>query len=278
MPPRPPLRATLRRGERLLRPIRPDVGTRAKYRADIEGLIEQMHHAALREITRAYAAHPPATVLAMDATPVQLMKQIMRKLQKDWLARFNAAAPQLAEWFATETHKRSDAKLKKILRDGGISVRFRVSENVKTVMAASVGENVALIRSIPQQYFTSIEQKVMSSAVKGGDLQTLTADLQKTYGVTYNRAKFIARDQNNKLTSAINNAQALDAGAKEGIWYHSHGGHEPRKTHLKFDGHRFDLRKGAYLETTGGKMGWTFPGYEINCRCFFKLVIPGISE
>lgn len=276
MPMRPPQR--MRRGERLLRPIHPDVGIRARYRASIESLIEQMHRAALREITRAYAAHPPATVLAEDATPVQLMRQLMRKLQKDWLARFNAAAPQLADWFATSTHQRSQAKLKKILRDGGFAVPFRPGENVRTVMAASVGENVALIRSIPQQYFAQIEVKVMSSAMKGGDLATLTADLQKTYGVTYNRAKLIARDQNSKLTSAINNAQALDAGAKEAIWYHSHGGHEPRPTHLKFDGHRFDLRKGAYLETTGGKMGWTFPGYEINCRCFMKLIIPGVND
>ncbi|MEG3387194.1 hypothetical protein V5H41_25765, partial [Salmonella enterica] len=42
---------------------------------------------------------------------------------------------------------------------------------------------------------------------------------------------------------------------------------------LKANGKRFDLRKGMFLD---GK--WVLPGEEINCKCGWEAVIPGLEK
>ncbi|ELR7719768.1 phage head morphogenesis protein, partial [Salmonella enterica] len=44
-------------------------------------------------------------------------------------------------------------------------------------------------------------------------------------------------------------------------------------SHVKANGKRFDLRKGMFLD---GK--WVLPGEEINCKCGWEAVIPGLEK
>jgi uncharacterized protein with gpF-like domain len=277
MAPRPPVKSQLRRGEKLARPIHPNVGLRAAYCQRMLHLIDDMHLDVLQEVQRQYKANPPAT-MAMDIDPVGALKRLMSRLSRRWLKKFDEAAPKLADWFATSVQSRSDIVLRRILRDGGMTVRFQASKGVKQAMSGAVGENVSLIKSIPSEYFAKVEQSVMRSAMKGGDTGALTRELTGVGGITKRRAAFIARDQNSKMTSVLVKERQKELGITHAIWFHSHGGHEPRPTHLAFDGHRYEIAKGAYLETTGGKMGWTWPGFEINCRCTCKVIIPGIND
>lgn len=275
---RPPLRTTLRPGEKIMRPVRPNAGLRVEYRERMMRLIDQMHADVMHQIPRAYAASPPATVMAEDATPIQLLNRVVRDLSRKWLSRFNAMSVELAEWFAQAVQDRSDTAMRRILRDGGVTVRFQASKAVRDAMAAGVGENVSLIKTIHSQYFGQIEQLVMRSAMKGGDLHQLTRDLQRRYGVTANRAALIARDQNAKMTAIVVKERQREIGVKEAIWLHSHGGNEPRPSHLAFDGHRYEIEKGAWLEDVGGRFDWVWPGTAINCRCVSKSIIPGVND
>jgi uncharacterized protein with gpF-like domain len=63
-----------------------------------------------------------------------------------------------------------------------------------------------------------------------------------------------------------------ELGITKAIWVHSGGGKHPRPEHVAFSGKEYDVEKGAYLE---GK--WTWPGFEINCRCTSRSVIPGFT-
>ena len=271
--PRRPVKG--RRGEILLRPVHANAGIRAEYRRRLQDLIDQMSEDVTKAIREAYADNPPA--IAQDALPANIFVAAINRLRRTWLARFNAAAPRLAEWFATAVNDRATTTLRRILRDAGISVRFQVTRPVRDIMAASVGENVALIRTIPEQYLQRVQTQVLQSAMVGRDIGALTRELSTGYGITARRAAFIARDQNNKLTSAVNRARQEELGVKEAIWLHSGGGHEPRPTHVAFSGKRYDIAKGAYLETNGGQMGWTWPGFSINCRCTSRAVLPALT-
>ncbi len=55
---------------------------------------------------------------------------------------------------------------------------------------------------------------------------------------------------------------------------HSHAGKEPRPTHVKMDGKKYDVTKGMF--DTAEKR-FIFPGELINCRCISRSVIPGFS-
>ena len=99
---------------------------------------------------------------------------------------------------------------------------------MNNALQATITENVGLIRSIPERYFTEVEGLVMRSVARGRDLSYLTDELQKRYGITRRRAALIARDQNNKATSVMQAARQKSLGITQGIWRHSHAGKEPR--------------------------------------------------
>lgn len=210
--------------------------------------------------------------VAMDASPAVFMRDAMRKLARRWTQSFDSIAQKLSERFAGDTLKNADVSLYNALETAGFTVEFKMTAPMNNALQATISENVGLIRSIPEKYFTEVEGLVMRSVARGRDLSYLTDELERRYGITRRRAALIARDQNNKATSVMQAARQQSLGITEGIWRHSHAGKEPRPSHVKADGKRFDLSKGMCLE---GK--WVMPGEEINCRCTWSPVIPGIS-
>ena len=210
--------------------------------------------------------------VAMDASPAVFMRDAVRKLAKRWTKQFDGIAQRLAERFSEDTMKNSDVSLRNALDAAGLTVEFKMTAPMNNALQATIAENVGLIRSIPEKYFTEVEGMVMRSVARGRDLKTITDELQNRYGITRRRAALIARDQNNKATSVMQAARQQSLGITEGIWRHSHAGKEPRPSHVKVDGQKFDLSKGLYLD---GK--WTMPGEEINCRCTWSPVIPGMK-
>lgn len=210
--------------------------------------------------------------VAMDASPAVFMREAMRKLAKHWTKSFDDIAQKLADRFAGDAMKNSDVSLRNALDTAGFTVEFKMTAPMNNALQATIAENVGMIRSIPEKYFTEVEGMVMRSVARGRDLGTLTDDLQKRYGITRRRAALIARDQNNKATSVMQAARQKSLGITQGIWRHSHAGKEPRPLHVKADGKVFDIDKGLYLD---GK--WVMPGEEINCRCTWSPVIPGLN-
>ena len=260
---------------RITRGSRPNAGIEAEYRERIERLVAEMAASVLYWTKAIYRANEPATVkLAMDRkTAAEQITDAFAKLAKRWQAKFDEAAPKLARWFATKASKRSDATLQRILKDGGFTVRFQMTPAAADIIDAAVAENVALIRSIPQQYLTQVEGAVMRSVRQGRDLGPLAKELRAQYGVTKRRAAFIALDQSNKATADMTRVRQVEKGYKA-IWRHSHAGKEPRPTHVANDGKVYSPEKG-WLDPAINKRIW--PGTEPRCRCFTQTIIPGFE-
>lgn len=211
---------------------------------------------------------------AGELLPADELGVAMKELGDYWQYRFDVASERLADYFATGAAKRTDAQLKAILRDGGWTVNFKMTPAVKDIVSASVRENVALIKSIPQQYLKNVEGLVMRSVQRGRDLSTLTDALEKQYGITRRRAAFIARDQNNKATAVVHDARQKQLGITQAIWLHSHGGRKPRPTHVANDGELYDVGKGWFDPAVGE---YILPGELPNCRCTSRSVVPGFE-
>lgn len=251
-----------KRGGKVLAPVRPNAGITVAYRKRILCLVDEMHDSFGYWIKAAYRANEP--VLAQDASPAATLQKAMRSLGRRWQRNFNEAAPKLARYFARSMSRRSEAVLKGILRDAGITVQFKMTAAMNDVLQATMAENVSLIRSIPQQYLTQVEGLVMRSVQTGRDLGTLTKELEQRYGLTRKRAAFIAKDQNNKATAALTRVRQEEAGIKQAIWVHSHAGKVPRPTHLANDGEPYDVTRGWFdPDPKVRKRIW--PGELINC-------------
>jgi SPP1 gp7 family putative phage head morphogenesis protein len=267
-----PKRLNAKRTDKVLRGVQPNAGIEAAYREKLQRLIAEMDKSVVYWLRAAYRANEP--VMAQDRTPADELRDAIRKLAKRWQQTFDEAAPAMAEYFSQAVAERSSGALMAILRKAGFTVKFKMTRAMRDIMAATVGQQVSLIKSIPSQYFTNIEGLVMRSVQTGRDLGQLTKDLQEQFGVTRRRAAFIARDQNNKATASMTRARQDELGITQAIWVHSGAGKHPRPTHVDMNGTKYDVNKGMWDPAV---KRWIFPGEEINCRCFCRSVIPGFS-
>jgi hypothetical protein len=228
---------------KILAPVRPNVGLEIAYRKRLEALVEQMHRSLLWFLRAAYRANPP--VLAQDS-PASDMAAAMRILARRWLSRFDKAADELARYFSLAMAKRSDAALKAILKRAGIAVEFRMSPAMRDVLHATIHQQVGLIKSIGQEHLSAVQGSVMRAVQGGHDLHALTLELQHRYDLSLNRAALIAKDQNNKATASMTRARQTELGIEKAIWLHSHGGNEPRPTHLANSGEPYIVSEGWF--------------------------------
>lgn len=254
-----------------LSPVRPNAGVAADYRRRLDRLIDEMNASTLYWIKATYRANTPE--MAQDVSPAMAMRQAMRRLSRRWERNFAQLANELASYFAKTAAERSDSAMRAQMRKAGFTVKFRPTRAQNDAMQAIVGENVALIKSIPANYLTQVEGSVMRSVATGRDLATLAAELEEHYGVTKRRAAFIARDQNNKATSALTRVRQTELGIKKARWRHSHAGKHPRVSHVEADGEVYDIAKGMLIDDE-----WIFPGEKPNCRCTGEPIIEGFNS
>jgi len=256
-----------------LAPVRPNAGLEQEYKRRVTALIDEMHRSMVYWLRAAMRRREPEVVklFAEDDAPAREIGATLNRLKRRWQRRFDQAAVELAEYFATAAADRSDAALRSILRRGGFSVRFRRTRAVNDVLQATVAENVSLIKSISQQYLSQVEGMVMRSVQQGRDFASLANELEDQLGVTRRRAAFIARDQNNKATATVQRVRQAEIGIKEAVWVHSGGGRYPRPTHVKAgrDKVRYDISVGWY---DPGEKKRVFPGELINCLPGWSVV------
>jgi SPP1 gp7 family putative phage head morphogenesis protein len=251
-----------------LDPVRPNAGIQAAYRKRLDAMVKEMHESILYWLTSAYKANEPE--MAQDESPAAALRQSVRQLRRRWMRNFDKGAQKLAKYYTKAMMDRADGDLTAKLKKIGFSVEFKMTAAANDVMQATIGEQVGLIKSIAEKHLTEVEGLVMRSVSQGRNLSEMTKELQERYGVTKKRAALIARDQNNKATATITRVRQQELGITEAVWMHSHGGKEPRPSHVAANGKRYKIAEGMYLD---GK--WVWPGTEINCRCVSKSVIPG---
>ncbi len=268
-------RKTPKTGETILRPIHPNVGIEIEYRRQLLKLIDAMAASVDYWLKATYRKNEDR-IVAEDESPADALRRSMKELSKRWLDKFDEMSTKLADYFAQSVEKRSTAAMKKILKDGGWTVRFQITPAMRDVIVATVHENVSLIKSIPERYLTQVESIVMIGVQNGRDLQVISEGLQKQLGVTRRRAALIARDQTNKANASLTRARQLELGLDTAVWVHSGGGRHPRPSHLKAgrDKVQYSIKEGWYDPEVGRKIQ---PGELISCRCVGRPVIKGFS-
>lgn len=174
-------------------------------------------------------------------------------------AKVAGIASALAQTIVSKQGELSDGQLSAMIQQRtGIDFSGLMSDSVlKEAIDEAVAANVALINSIPQQYFDRIEQAVMASLQAGTLNDTLADELKKIKGVTDNRAKLIARDQLGKINSRLSQVRQQSLGITHYYWSTSHD-ERVRDRHRRWDG---DLIAWDNPPIDG------HPGQAINCRC-----------
>ncbi len=264
--------------KRTLKATRPSVSIERAYRKKLDGLVDRMQRSVVWWLRATYRRREGQIV--MDAAPSRDLSQELQSVMRDWQRDFNAAAEDIARWFAEQNSRHIRNSTKEAFKAAGleklITVKFRyMNRRERDVLQSIVIENVNLIKSIPQHYLTEVQGLVQRSVQNGRDLGYLTEELQKRYGITKRRAATIARDQNDKATESLSLARLQSLGVTKGIWMHTSAGKTYRHTHVEMNGKEFDLSKGLYDSAVGREI---FPGELVNCRCTFRPLLPEYGD
>lgn len=129
--------------------------------------------------------------------------------------------------------------------------------NVAGRVSTFVAENVALIKSIPSQFFADVEKHVTRAVSQGQSAEQLAKTIEARFGVAADRAKFIARDQTNKFFGQVAEARQTAMGVTHYIWRTAND-ERVRDEHAAREGERF-----AWDDPPEGGN----PGEDFQCRC-----------
>ena len=270
----------------------PNVQTEAAYRRDLAKAITNMSasyeywlRAKYRRAldTNMAAGRLPDPERAQDADlpgPSESagdMFDELARLRAHWEKHFETLSQKLASQMLQAMYRDNALSWGSKLKRAGFDIDLQLTPAQRLILKAKLPENVALIRSIQQDYHKDIEGIVSRNFLKGRDLSTMADEIKELGGVSARRAALIARDQSNKATAQMNAARQQELGLNWATWIHSSAGKEPRATHTKAGREQwiFDTQAGIDF---GDSFGQVLPGEAINCRCHSRTIIPALGR
>jgi SPP1 gp7 family putative phage head morphogenesis protein len=254
-------------------PLRYNASQQAKYKKALVALVEKMAKQTEREITKLFGTPTSEVYFAQDASVASQARIVTNKLARKFDNLFGRKAPELAERMIKGANQASNATLKSSLKK--ISEGLVVKNNLMTgrlreVLKATVAENVALIKSIAQDYQGRVQKAVLRSVTSGNGLQELMPELRKFEGISYRKARFIALDQTRKTYNNINANRMQKVGVQKFEWVHSGGGDKPREDHIAMSGNIYSFDDPPVIDEKTGERG--LPGQAPGCKCIMQPV------
>lgn len=193
------------------------------------------------------------------ASQQQVNAEIDRAARK--FGGIGTTAQRLADIAAQQALEGVDDQLIASVRQAiGVDVGMLLvnSPVIQAALTAATTANVALIKSIPDQYFDKLEQLIAENTAQGIRFDTLADKIEHLADVTESRARLIARDQTSKMNGAFNEVRQTSIGISKYTWQTA-GDERVRPTHAENDGKVFSWDDPP--AETGN------PGDDINCRC-----------
>jgi SPP1 gp7 family putative phage head morphogenesis protein len=227
---------------------------------------------AVMSLDRAFAEDAAFT---MDASIGSQARILTNALRKKFAKLFGDIANPAAEKMTNAAAKDSAQKLNVSLKDmsGQLVLKTDIfNDSLRDVLTASVAENVALIKRIPEKFLDDVQGSVMRSIQSGNGLADLKPALEQ-YGVkTRNWAKNVALDQTRKAYNGINAQRMQALGVKEFEWVHSGGSNHPREYHRDvLNGKIYSFDDLPHLDGPNqGERG--IPGQAPYCRCTMRPI------
>lgn len=258
-----------RKGAKKAAGVKPSVSERVLYQKHLFALVRAMMDAVTSELVPLLRRLEPQYVkprITSDSRSNFIQDAYAAELNRTMLQMSRRARDigGLAERISSEmvngvNNKQRRQFYKSIERSIGVNLNGIVQEpGVADVLESKVMENVSLIQSLPDEYYKKINTIVNDMTSRGRSSSSLIKQLRKAGIATKKRAKLIARDQTQKLNSAITQSRQEALGITEYEWQTS-SDERVRESHKRNNGKTF--RWDSPPAETG------HPGEDIQCRC-----------
>lgn len=155
----------------------------------------------------------------------------------------------------------------------GITVAPKLTEAQSAKISAEYTTNLnRYIKDFTEKEILELRQKIAKAAVSGNRHENMISVIQKSYGVTQRKAKFLARQETSLMMTKFKETRYLDAGVSEYKWGCVAGSkaHPVRRIHKALEGKIFSWKNPPITDQKGNRNN---PGEDYNCRCFAKPIL-----
>lgn len=147
-------------------------------------------------------------------------------------------------------------------------------DGINEYVRQAIHQNVSLIKSIPQKYFSEIEGFILNAVNRGASYKEIEEYIFNRFAVTKSRAKLIAFDQTGSINGQLTRIRQINSGYKLFKWV-TQNDDRVRHQHQLIGSAETKHGRGIYswkelpLSAKGVPI---IPSQEINCRCKAKPV------
>lgn len=155
----------------------------------------------------------------------------------------------------------------------GITVAPRLTPDEAKKVSAMYSENLELyIQEFADQEIIELRKQVATHTQAGFRYESLARDIQKSYGVSERKAKFLARQETSLMRTAFEQTRYQSVGLTDYIWETVKGSanHPVRPMHKIHEGKRFSFNKPPVVNKKGERKN---PGQDYNCRCTARVIV-----
>ena len=177
---------------------------------------------------------------------------------------------KIEKFFDTQIFK-TDVKINKTLE--GITVAPKLTKDERNTIAKAYTKNLdKYIKDFSEKEIVELRSKIEKNVLEGGRYESMVDIIEKSYGVSKRKAKFLARQETGLMMSEFKKVRYLDAGVKEYIWTCAAGSpkHPVRPMHKALDGKKFSWNNPPITDEKGNRNN---PGEDFNCRCYAIPVV-----
>lgn len=170
------------------------------------------------------------TSTAMDEKnflrPSSAFYDILNELKSRFTLLFESQSGILAETMCRRTEKVSKNNVYMSLKE--VSKEFTLSnpnlnKPVRASLSKAISENVSLIKTIPQEHFNRLSERITKAVTDGNGQQDILNAIKEVGGITDRKVKNIAADQTRKAYNAMNKERLTNLGVKKFEWLHTGG-------------------------------------------------------
>ena len=205
-----------------------------------------------------------------DAPWLDRIINAIKKVKEKYLNPvYDLYAAKIATKFVKQSDRVNEKRFNESMKKSfGIDV-FADSPELVSYLEASVYDNTQLIKSIPDIYLDRVESIIMTNIRAGNRSSAIAKQLTEQFGIESRRAKFIARDQTEKINGDLNAKRQTSIGFEYFQWVTSKD-QRVRDKHREIANKVTAYGKGIYRWDNPpiGENGTPIiPGQSYNCRC-----------
>ncbi len=158
----------------------------------------------------------------------------------------------------------------------GISLPSKLTPDQADRIAVEWQTNLRLwIKDFTAEEIVKLRTDLKKTALSGNRYESAATTIQKSFGVTAAKAKFLARQETSLLMAKFKETRYRDAGITEYKWRCVAGSknHPVRPSHKILDGKIFQWDNPPITTEPGQPARRNNPGQDYNCRCFARPIV-----